>query len=58
MDFNTKKFWVFQALVVIITICMFWGKVDFESWYQYVIGIEVAWGGLDSLAKFATKPKG
>jgi len=58
MDFNTKKFWLAQALELIITICMFTKMIDFNSWILYTTAIEGGWATLDTASKFAKKGGG
>jgi len=53
MDFQTKRFWVAQAIVAVITVAMFMGQVDFDIWLKSVMGVEGGWGILETVGKFA-----
>jgi len=58
VDFNSKKFWVAQAIAVILTAAMFLGKIEFSDWWLYVGLVEAGWATVDTAAKFATKKNG
>ena len=55
MDFKSKRFWVAQALELIITIAMFMQIIDFETWMAKTMIIEGGWFTLDTAGKFAKK---
>lgn len=52
---NSKKFWVAQALELVITVAMFAQMITFELWFAKTILIEGGWFGADVVEKFSPK---
>jgi uncharacterized membrane protein len=54
---KSKRFWVAQGLVAVVTVAMFAQIITFDVWFTKVGIIEAAWGGLETAGKFS-KTKG
>ena len=52
---KSKRFWVAQGLVAIITVAMFAQIITFEVWFAKALIIEGTWGTLETAGKFAKK---